>query len=454
MSALAQLAARVRGSSFGRGVGRVAAGTATGQLLTLAVAPLLTRLFSPEHFGTLGLYTSFVGFFAVAVCLRYELAIASTREARDARALTLAALLIALLMAPLGALAFWLVRAQDWLGYGAFEAWGVLAVLVGLLAMGSSLALRYHLVRQESFIVIATTPIVQNVGRAAVQIAAGVSGLGAIGLVSGEIFGRCATAVQLGLSARRGLRRAPEDAGELETSSSSLGARLRAMVEVLRRHAVYPKFALPSGLLDTLAVSIVTPLVAVFHGENNAGLFFLVQRVVTMPVGFVCASVSDVFHGRLARMASETPERMLGFFFRVAGGLLGIGLVFGAVLALVGPWAFELVFGSAWASSGIMATYMAPWAVGQLVVVPLSRVIVVVDAQRAKLGIDVLMLTVSVASFLLAELLGLGVIGAVALLSAGYTLVYALYFLLLWWALARWRPEPEPEQLGEPMGDE
>ena len=65
---------------FARSVALVTTGTALGQGLVVASAPLLTRLYTPVDFGVLAVYGSMVSLVAVVAALRYELAIALSRH--------------------------------------------------------------------------------------------------------------------------------------------------------------------------------------------------------------------------------------------------------------------------------------------------------------------------------------------------------------------------------------
>jgi O-antigen/teichoic acid export membrane protein len=65
---------------FARSVAVMTAGTALGQGLVLASAPLLTRLYTPADFGVLAVYGSIVSLVAVVASLRHELAITLSRH--------------------------------------------------------------------------------------------------------------------------------------------------------------------------------------------------------------------------------------------------------------------------------------------------------------------------------------------------------------------------------------
>lgn len=58
---LTRLKALLPRSSFARNVAVLAGGTAVGQAIVVLASPILTRLYTPEDFGVLAVYTSFLG---------------------------------------------------------------------------------------------------------------------------------------------------------------------------------------------------------------------------------------------------------------------------------------------------------------------------------------------------------------------------------------------------------
>src|SRR5579859_6097194 len=59
-------------------------GAAGGQAVSLLLSPLLTRLYSPQEFGTLSVYSAIVAILVVISSLRYELALPLVRDDEDA----------------------------------------------------------------------------------------------------------------------------------------------------------------------------------------------------------------------------------------------------------------------------------------------------------------------------------------------------------------------------------
>ena len=64
-----------RSSSFTTDVLKLVTGTTFAQVITILASPLLTRLYGPEAFGFLALFTSITSIIGVIACMRYEMAI-------------------------------------------------------------------------------------------------------------------------------------------------------------------------------------------------------------------------------------------------------------------------------------------------------------------------------------------------------------------------------------------
>jgi O-antigen/teichoic acid export membrane protein len=64
-----------RSSSFATDVLKLVTGTTLAQVITVLASPVITRLYGPEAFGFLAVFTSITSIIGVVACMRYELAI-------------------------------------------------------------------------------------------------------------------------------------------------------------------------------------------------------------------------------------------------------------------------------------------------------------------------------------------------------------------------------------------
>ena len=58
--------------AISKSVAKLAGGAAIGQVLTLAASPILSRLYAPEDFGVLGVFTSITSTAIMFATLRYK----------------------------------------------------------------------------------------------------------------------------------------------------------------------------------------------------------------------------------------------------------------------------------------------------------------------------------------------------------------------------------------------
>ncbi len=82
-------------SSFFSNVLKLVSGTTLAQLITILTAPIISRLFAPEAFGVLNVFTSLIGIISIVICLRYEYAIMLPKDDADAGNLFALCLVIA-----------------------------------------------------------------------------------------------------------------------------------------------------------------------------------------------------------------------------------------------------------------------------------------------------------------------------------------------------------------------
>lgn len=394
-------------------------GSALGQTFTLALAPLITRLYLPDNLGQLGLFTAFINIAVLAASLRYELGIVSARNDGEAAQLTLCSFLLALPVSTVAALTFYLLVRNGILGYGNMPLYSALLIIPAIFSTAAFTALRYWLLRKAQFGLISRGAIVQNASRALSQTGFGWLGAFTVGLLAGEIIGRCSGMSRMLRAAWPALKR------ELAVSD------LHQIKDTLKNNRQFALYSLPSSLLDTLAGTISLPLVVYLYGLSAGGSYSLVSRVLALPAVLITANVADAFHSRAALISETNPAALPGLVKHMAGLLLSIGIWPAVVLAVFGPRLFEWIFGSRWVEAGVMAGWIAPWFLAQFVVNPLSRVVLVVGRQKVKFIYDIITFGGTIAVFVIAHHRHWPVMTAIVALAAVKTMSYAVFFLLL-----------------------
>jgi O-antigen/teichoic acid export membrane protein len=400
-----------------RYVATLGAGTAIAQCFSIAVAPVITRLYTPADLGAYGLFTTFIGVAAVACSFKYELGIVSALGESEAAGLTFASILFCLPVSLLsGAILYLLIRNQ-WLGFGSLPRYAIAILVPTLFLTGVFTALRYWALRYERFGRISRATISQNAARSASQVAIGLLGTGALGLFWAELAGR--------------------SVGVLSMAKESLpywwkeGNQLKNIVRALTHNFKLPTYSLPSSLIDTVAATATLPLIVQLYGAHAGGQFALLQRVLAVPLVLVSASVADAFHSRVALCVRDTPGQVLTLFNRTSAALLLLGIAPALVLGMAGEPLFKFAFGGAWSAAGRLASISAPWFLAQFVVSPLSRLVFVLRGQEAKLAYDVALLLGVIGTYEFARLRHLTMFNTVAVLTIVNAVAYLIYYGIL-----------------------
>lgn len=426
------LKTRLRENPFARSVTMLAGGTAISHGLAVVTAPLITRLYLPEDMGRLGLFTAFVGTLVVIACARYDVAIVSAETHEEAAALTAGSILIAFAASILGALGLVVCIRYELLGMGVLPMYSAAFAFVMLFLFALFNALRYWLIREEAFGTISRLLVYQGAVRSGVQVAAGFFAPGWLGLLAGELLGRCTGLWQMIATSWRRLR------GALAPG------RIRA---AFHRYRQFPMFSLPSTMIDTLVVNLPLLLIGQLFGAEAAGQFTLVQRLLTIPIAPISASVGDAFHGRAAAYIRDQPELLRGFFLRTSRFLLLAGILPLLAIMILAPLTFGMIFGPNWATAGILASIMAPPMLGHLVLGPTSRLFFLIDrGPKTKLLVDFVGITVVLGSFLGASAAGFDLRTTLTIFSAAYCGSILFYFFVLYRLVGNARPPAEGER--------
>lgn len=371
-----QPAAPPQGHSFIRSVAAIATGAAASQALALLALPVITRLYLPQHFGVLAVYAGIVAILAVIACLRFENAIPLPRSERAAVQVAVAAFVSLLGVTALTALvglifANLLPADVEGLSRPVFVA----LIAIGVLGSGFYQIGMSWSVRSKNFSLIGKTRFQQSVVGTATQLGMGAAGLGAIGLIAGQLLSQAAGFLAL----TRTL------AQHILGSISAISSHRRTVWSV-KRYKRFPMYDAPAALLNSASAQIPAILFAAWFSPVLAGYYALSMRLLSAPAGLIGTSISQVLIPKLmeSRRSGHAQVVMEGAF-RLLARLSA--LPFAMFIALA-PSVFPVVFGPIWAEAGEVAAWTGAWVCISFIYAPLSVYLVCAEAQRLNMCIQ------------------------------------------------------------------
>ncbi len=420
---LQMLIQRLRSGSFLGNVLILAGGTGLGQLIVVLATPILTRLYGPEEFGVLTVFVSVLTILLSISALRYDIAIPLPEEESAAINLVALGFLVASSFSLLSGVVSRLLRKQVevWLPTPQMMAYLWWLLPVALFA-GSvyQIAVYWH-VRKKRFSRLSQARVSQSLASAGAQLGMGLLSAGSIGLTGGYALGQItAGGVLFGSLVK-------EDRGLLHQITRN---RIK---DAAFRYRRFPLISSWSALLNSGGLQLPSLLLLAFFGAATAGWFGLAQRVMGIPISLIGYSVSQVYLGEASRLRNENPEAMRQLFLRTATRLfifVGVPMMIGGGIA---PWAFGFIFGEQWRASGWFIIALLPMFLGQVVAMPLSQSLNILERQDLQLYWDaarVLFVTLSLSSSY--YYFHLGAMATLTLYSVVMFLMYVVYLTLMY----------------------
>jgi len=379
---------------FLRNVSIMLGGAAGGQLVSVLLSPILTRLYSPDQFGILSVYLAVLTILVVVASLRYELTLPLAESDEDAMNLVaVCAIVLVVVTAAVGAgsylipdawlMAFW-PGGQRTVHLEVFR----LLLPIGFFCLGAYYIALYLATRAGAFRQIALSRLSQGIVGPTSQIVGGLAGAGSIGLLLGSVVGQ--SAGTFGLLWR-----------QLRTRTDLVRAvswtRMRALAGRYRR---FPLVASWTALLDAAGGNqLLYLLISIQYAPHIAGFIFLVERVIARPLAMVGTSVLQVFVGEAGKTASADPEKLKSRFRQVVFNQFCFASVWIVIANIAGAAFFPIVFGAEWGEAVIYLHAMSLAYLAQSVVQPVFHTLQLLEQQGIAAAWQISRLTLTVAIF-------------------------------------------------------
>jgi lipopolysaccharide exporter len=199
----------------------------------------------------------------------------------------------------------------------------------------------------------------------------------------------------------------------------------RRLMHVSRRFRRFSLVSSSGSVFDAGAAQLPAFVLGGFFGNAVVGHFALAYRLLSAPLNLLGSAVAQVFYQAASERRADAPQvgRLTGEVFQ---RLLLLGGVPLAIVGVIGPELFGLVFGAAWGESGVYARILIPWLLVQFVLSPLTYLFFVNNNQRLYLVFNLCQFVGLGLGLLAGSLTGSGRI-AIGALSLGGCGVYLLF---------------------------
>lgn len=406
---------------YAKSMALLMSGSAIAQLITIAVAPITTRLFSPQELGVYTLIISSVNMFGMVLSLRYDMSIVYETEERNVYPLVALSTIICFITSLLVSVGYWFyfsfISRVDYSALGACVFIFFLCFVFGLINILSA----YNNRLREYGVMMSS-----NVYRTAFQngliVLTGLGKLGETGLLLAQTIGYCA-----------GLRR--QSKSLLKEISAMKAVTKGDLSRVAHKHSRQAMLSAPASFANGFSYTAITYFVEYLYGVFVVGLYSISFRVLGLPISIVSANVARVFMKEAASQKDRTGN-YAGIFVKTLIIMIGISVPITLMLVFAAPSIFEFVFGVDWREAGVYVQLLTPMFMLRFIAGGLNPSTMISDRQGFDLIIQISLIIAVFASFGVSVVLHLKVASMFMILSSACSIVYifAIYFF---WRLAK-----------------
>jgi len=403
-------------SDFGRNVMTTMTGTAIAQVIPVACAPFLTRVFNPKEFGVFATFIAVTAFFNVILSGKYELAIILPKRDKEAinivtLACTIASCVTVFTLLPL-------IISSKYLS--ALFQIPELAEYIWLIPVSAFLSTIYLIfnewcIRKGNFFTLSKNKISNTASVAGSSVLFGLNAV-PFGLILGQLAGQL-------LSSVLAMKRIIQEDRQLIPYIS-----IRKMRLFFIRYRNFARYIIPAQLLNTLSGQLPIFFISHQFGASEVGLFALTDRVLAVPLTFLGNAFRDAFKQKAAADYNSMGN-CHDVFRKTTLFLVKLTIIPFLILFIVAPFLFEKAFGGEWRQAGDYARMLMFMYMLSFISMPTSWMFVIAQKQGYDLAWQILFSLTTVAS-LVVGFVAKSVTVTLVSLCVGRSLAYMvqLYF--------------------------
>jgi O-antigen/teichoic acid export membrane protein len=362
---------------FAKNVVRLSIGNAIAQVITIALVPIITRIYTPEDYGLFAIYLSITMILHPLSTLDFHRAMMLTNKKNDAANLLGLSYLLTLFFSIIIAVSSVFINLfaflpKSWIANG-FSAY-LWFVPLGVLVQGYTLSSNFWALKSKMFGSMAIARITEAVTDRSFVLGMGFfSHLGAFGLIAGRILGPFFALCYL-------LHRSIIH--EIKYMWRYLS--FKKMIQLSRRYREFHLFSTLSMLVARLANEMPLLLLAFFFSSTVTGWYSLAMRVISMPMMFIGDAISKAFL-QSATEDSAKGSNLSRNTVKLFSSLIYISLPPVLILFFFGDSLFNFVFGSEWGEAGTFAQILSLSFLFTFMYHPLSVLFDAYEKQKQRL---------------------------------------------------------------------
>ena len=371
-------------SEFSKNVIKLITGLSIAQLIPILVTPILTQFFSPEQFGTYGLYVSIYTILGVISSGKYDMAIMLPKNKKDSINIIAICFIFTILFSLI--IFFLLLIFKDLL----FESnqlnlfktyYWIIPFSILLFSFNQFILVWFN--REKKYNTIAEHTLLKSSSNSLSSIVLGIKNISS-GLIIGNIISLALTSLFNILDL-------------LKTFPFSF-INKQSIKQNIFIYINFIKYSTISNLFNSLSSLGMTALIVLFFGVKTAGLYFLAEKLIAIPLSFFTNSISQVYFQKASTLFYANKQELLSLTKIIQKRIFLILFPFLLIVSFCGKDIFSIL-GENWGAAGEMLKYFSVFILFKNIYSPISTIGDILGKQKLLLFFNVSLFFFQVASF-------------------------------------------------------
>ena len=384
-------------------------GNVISQLIPFVIAPILTRIYSPEDFAVYANYIAIATMIGIVAAGRLEFAIPIAKNKTSARHIVYSGLVITAVLVALSCIIP--IFSDEIAGFYDDPNLSPFLITVPIAILSISLLglTNNWILRLKKYTLLSIGRVSQSLVNNVLAALLGYIGWGPEGLIYGWLISQFIGVIAMLLFVDR----------KVDFSTFSV----LTVKSTIKEYKDFPLINSLHAFTDIFANQVVMFwIISNYFGLLELGLFVMMHKYVKAPIVLITSSVSTIFYAETGDNLSKglSPVPILKKTLKTS---FAFSIPFILVLLFFAPELFGWYFGENWRTAGLYAQRIVPILGIMFLLSPISSIPILMNQQKKAFLFATTGYILTLGTLFLTALAGWSFLDALTI----YAFVYALY---------------------------
>lgn len=334
------------------------------QALPIAIIPILTRLYSPDEFGSYAIYFSMSAICSMAMTLRYDNAIYKAQSTTQITNLVLINIVTIVSVVTITISAYIAFDLDADLSFSMLVYVLSSAALQALVRM-----MQATILKRQNYNTYKKSLIVRSFFTSSIQLALFDF---QDGLILGSLGGFLISILFMFING-------------CKVSLICKNINVKRIKLTVIRFRSFPMYSFPAVMINTIVNNALPIVIASIYGVKEAGLYALTQRILGMPTALIGNTLAQYLMSKVSLSMSDKEFDLYNFTIKfIAFMFISSFILFGFVLILP-ELTYLWVFGEQWKGIKLVLISIAGFYFIRFVASPVSVIVQVKGKNKIEL---------------------------------------------------------------------